>query len=164
MNSPEKARQAASELSQLVREAIDPTEAMRPELLLGSVELEQGHWSQAIELLNSAAGRLPHETGIPLDEQALFIERLALAYFGSGDLDKAGAEYRKIKALTTGRLSYGDIYARSFYMLGKIAEQQGDKARARENYRKFLDLWKNADPGLPEPEDAKKRLAGLKVQ
>jgi cytochrome c-type biogenesis protein CcmH/NrfG len=46
-------------------------------------------------------------------------------------------------------------------MLGKIAEQQGDKSRARENYRKFLDLWKDADPGLPEVTDAKSRLASL---
>jgi len=63
--------------------------------------------------------------------------------------------------LTSGREGHEDIYTKSFYMLGKICEQQGNIARAIEHYEKFLDLWKDADPGFPEVEDAKKRLAGL---
>jgi tetratricopeptide (TPR) repeat protein len=59
-------------------------------------------------------------------------------------------------------ISSGDIYAKSFYMLGKIYEEQGDTAKATEHYEKFLSLWKDADPGIAEVEDARKRLSGLK--
>jgi cytochrome c-type biogenesis protein CcmH/NrfG len=48
-------------------------------------------------------------------------------------------------------------------MLGIIYEEQGNKPKAIENYEKFLELWKNADPGFVEVEDAKKRLAGLRM-
>jgi len=48
-------------------------------------------------------------------------------------------------------------------MLGKIFEQKGWKGKAIEHYEKFLDLWKDADPGIAEVEDARKRLAGSKV-
>lgn len=46
-------------------------------------------------------------------------------------------------------------------MLGKICEQKGWKGKAIENYEKFITLWKDADPGLPEVDDAKQRLAAL---
>ena len=44
----------------------------------------------------------------------------------------------------------------------KLYEQKGNAAKAIEHYEKFLDLWKDADPGIAEAEDGKKRLAGLK--
>jgi len=111
--------------------------------------------SKAADFFGRACGRLDFEG------DAFFFDPLARALYESGDLDKARKEYEKITLLTLGRLYHGDIYAKAFYMLGKIAEQQGDKAHARENYRKFLDLWKDADPGLPEVPDAKARLAVL---
>jgi tetratricopeptide (TPR) repeat protein/tRNA A-37 threonylcarbamoyl transferase component Bud32 len=135
-------------------------------LLLGNVELKQGNYSEALENINKAVAFLDYQHGkdseqVYYDEHALFYEPLALAYYKSGDLARAQEQYEKITQLTTGRLAYGDIYARSFYMLGKIHQQKGERALAAENYRKFLELWKEADPGLPEVEDARKRLAGL---
>ncbi len=47
-------------------------------------------------------------------------------------------------------------------MIGYLVK--GNKAKALEHYEKFLSLWKDADPGNTEVEDARKRLAGLKSQ
>jgi len=93
------------------------------------------------------------------DEHGLVLDLLAQTSTAAGDLAKARETYEKIAALTGGRLAWGAIYARSSYHLGLIAERQGDKARAREQFTKFLDLWKNADPGQPEVADAGARLA-----
>jgi len=46
----------------------------------------------------------------------------------------------------------------------KVLEKKSQKAKAIEHYERFLELWKNADPGIAEVEDARKRLAGLQSQ
>ncbi len=126
--------------------------------LMGRIELEKNNYDKAIRHLKKAVDSLPYG---PLETDAGYIDSLALAYFRAGDLPKAQSEYERITSLTTGRWNHGDVYAKSFYMLGRIFEQKGDAAKARSNYQKFLDLWKDADPGLPEVDDAKARLAGL---
>ncbi|KKL56316.1 hypothetical protein LCGC14_2246610, partial [marine sediment metagenome] len=55
----------------------------------------------------------------------------------------------------------GDIYAKSFYMMGVVYESTGKKAEATEAYDRFLELWKDADPGIPEVIDARKRLEAI---
>jgi tetratricopeptide (TPR) repeat protein len=49
------------------------------------------------------------------------------------------------------------------YNIARIYEKMGDKDKAVEHYEKFLELAKNADEGLVEVEDARKRLAELKI-
>ena len=128
--------------------------------LIGLIELKRGHYAPAIEQLERALALYPYKDG---HVRFLLTNPLARAYFLSGDLEKAQGAYEAISSL---RLRYwsGDIYVESFYRLGKIWEQKGDTAKAIEHYEKFLDLWKNADPGLPEVEDAESRLAALKSQ
>jgi serine/threonine protein kinase len=155
------ARRAAGELGALAGQAMNPNEAWRVDFIFGEIELHEGNWTAAIERLKKAGSKIYHEYAYPGDEQALYLEPLALAIYRSGDVDKAKELYGRITGLTTGRLYYGDIYARAFYSLGRIAEQKGDNASARGSYEKFLILWKDADPGLSEVGDAKRRLADL---
>jgi len=156
MKSLIEAQKVAEELDRLIQEGMNMKLMRFHHLLIGKIELKKGNFSRAIENLKSALSLMPNQFSEFFDRHALFLGPLASAYYKSGDLEKAAEEYERIISLTTGRLAYGDIYAESFYMLGKIYEQKGWKDKAIEHYEKFLDLWKDADPDIPEVKDARK--------
>ncbi len=132
-------------------------------LLLGHREAKLNNISKAAEYFQTAAEMLPDQIGSEgRDGQAEYYDALAQAYYDQGNLSAAAELYEKITLLTTGRAGRGDIYARSFYRLGRIFEKQGIKVRAIENYEKFIDLWGNADPMFAEIDDARRRLESLK--
>jgi len=150
---------AADELKASIQKSMN-TKLMRLYYyLMGQIEIKRQNYSAAIECAEKALSLLSYG---PLTWRADFRDALSRAYYESGELEKARENYKKITLLTSGRAWCGDIYAKAFYMLGKIYEEQGDAADASENYEKFLDLWKDADPGIAEVEDAKKRLASLR--
>jgi tetratricopeptide (TPR) repeat protein len=125
--------------------------------LLGYIELYKNDLPKAINYYEQAASLDPSPD---IAKDVDLLEDLGSAYFKHRDMDRARGTFEKIISQLSSKWN-GDIYVKSFYMLGRIAEQQGDKTRARGNYHKFLDLWKDADPGISEVDDAKKRLAAL---
>jgi serine/threonine protein kinase/Tfp pilus assembly protein PilF len=159
MKSIDEAQKTAVRLKKLIEQGMNKRRMSNYHFLMGRIELEKKNYSKAIEYFNRGLPLLSATSGSHLP----LAYHTGLAYYEAGDLEKAREEFEKIMTLTEGRISNGDTYAKSFYMLGKIYEQKGWKGKAIEHYEKFLDLWKDADPGIAEVEDAKKRLAGLKT-
>ena len=157
MKSISRAQDVAGRLKTAIDPAPDKKLFWYYHYLTGMIELEKKNHSKAIELFKLGLPLIAANSGNHL----LFADALGTAFYQLGNLNSARQEYEKIVSLGIGRLDYGVIYSRGYYRLGKISEHQGKKAEAAEHYRKFLSLWKDADPGLPEVEDARKLLAVL---
>jgi len=164
LKSIDESQRAADELREKIQQGLYKKQMRLYYTLMGKIELKRENFSVAVEYFQKAISLLPPQeisTFYKSDEHAIFINYLALAYYKSGDLDRARKEYEKLILLTIGRLNNGDIYAKGFYMLGKIYQQLGKRERAIENYEKFLDTWKNSDLGLLEIDEAKRQLVIL---
>ena len=87
---------------------------------------------------------------------------LARAYYQSGDLDKAIAEYERLITFDPDSKNRRLIHPKYHLKLAKLYEEKDLSDKSIAEYERFLELWKNADEGLFEFEDARKRIAGLK--
>jgi len=47
---------------------------------------------------------------------------------------------------------------RSFYYLGQIEEQAGEREKAREHYRRFVSYWKDGDLDRERVADAERKI------
>ncbi len=132
--------------------------------LMGEIEMARNNPDQAVDHFEQAVDLLPPQ-GAPWlhsNDHALFMDALAEAYYAADNPIKALEEFENARDLTSGRLQYGDLYARIYYKLGKIREEYGLYDIAGNGYQKFLELWKDADPQLPEKRDAQKRMTAAR--
>ena len=113
----------------------------------GKYALAIGHYEKAIKLLQPNARPSNFFYGISL--------------LKTGRLEEAIKELERVTRWSY--LGWSPLYGvKARYWLGVAYEQKGDRDKAIKEYEKFLEIWKNADPGIAEVEDAKQRLARLK--
>jgi tetratricopeptide (TPR) repeat protein len=133
--------------------------------LLGEILLTEKSYDEAISALNDMTLRK-----MPWIWNTRFIfgynfnateSLLAQAYKEKGHLDKAIEILERLTDPNPENREGRLIYPKNYYYLAELYEMKGRKAKAIAHYEKFLSLWKDADPGIAEVEDARKRLSGL---
>jgi len=127
-------------------------------LSLGNTEQAKGNIKTAVTYKEKADKEAP---------SPLFYVRfsLAKAYLESDRLGEAVSELEKALSRYDERRAFFAIWAvKAHYLLGLAYEKSGWFKKAIEQYDEFLEIWKDADPGIPGVEDAKERLEKLKAQ
>ncbi len=76
-------------------------------------------------------------------------DSLAEAYFGLGRMDDAIPEYERALRIFPG-------IAKARFHLAQAYQSKGRAEEAKQQYREFLGLWKQADADLPELEEARR--------
>jgi tetratricopeptide (TPR) repeat protein len=94
----------------------------------------------------------------------LLLYHLAECQFAQKEYNKSVQSLIQMQSIRNVGFGFRAMYLpKSYYLLGKIYEQKGDRDLALKNYKKILEMWKNADEDLPELIDAKIRYKNLKV-
>jgi tetratricopeptide (TPR) repeat protein len=129
--------------------------------------LNHGDPSTAVDLLQTA---IPYESGILSSggsEVLLGAGNLypvyvrGEAYLAARQGRQAAVEFQKIldhRGITV----MDPIGGLAHLRLGRAYVLMGDKGKAREAYKNFLTLWKDADPNIPILKEAKEEYAKLR--
>ena len=131
------------------------------------LSFEKGDYESALQKFNKTFSRLT-----PNHEPNIF---QAICLLKTGRIREAVRQFNRIKNWPMSDLAYqmsfvpgGRFYGyinnvKAHYWLGIAYEELGEKDKAIEEYKTFLDTWKDADFNSPEINDAKVRLEKLKT-
>lgn len=122
----------------------------------GELSLLRGDSGGAVSALSEAAALLPARAFC--GEHVPIWYALARAHMASGNVGEAAAWLERVTGASYERLCWPVEYAQSFGLLGRLRAEEGRKDDAAADYRRFLDLWGDADIALSERDEARRFL------
>lgn len=126
----------------------------------GLVALGRGDATAAIKPLQDASAALtPRGPGPNARSWHLPIwSALGQALLDTGRPGEARPWFEKVAGSGYERARQPIEFVRSFYFLGRIYEQQGDAAKSREAYRRFVGYWKDGDLDRERIAEAQRKI------
>jgi tetratricopeptide (TPR) repeat protein len=142
------------------------TEASWATALEAEIALASGDGQKAAQLLSRGQPRRKLFGFDPIGF-AVFVNHLpsrdgaARAAKAGGDLQGAIAAYRKLLSPSADSKWISVLEPRYVLELARLLELTGDRRGALAEYQRFLELWKRADPDLPELDEARRAVRRL---
>jgi predicted Zn-dependent protease len=127
-------------------------------LIRAAVKLQEHDPATAIDLLRETAKYDLAFTGVFDYVYPAYIR--GLAYLELGDGQSAAAQFQK-QIDNQGFSVRHVIGPLAWLQLARAQKMLGNEVAARKSYKTFLDLWKNADSGIPIYRQAKTEYAKL---
>jgi len=153
---PAEAEASLARIREIAKESVSPIPGYLGNLLECELHLVHGDTPAAARVLATAAA-LAIENRVPSMEWPLQA-RVAEA---SNDLRGALAAWERAlqpRSRLDGLIVYDTL---ALYELGRLNDELGQADAARDNYRRFLARWGEADMSLPAVAMAKARMAAL---
>ena len=118
-----------------------------------------GDANGAATQLTTAAGMLPPHGRVvaPFSSHGELWFDVASADIKAGRDNDAARWLERLQS-SFERVFSPDGYARSFFLLGQIYDRAGDDTRARRQYARFLDLWRDGDLERGWVEEAERKV------
>ena len=125
----------------------------------GEIALQQGDLATAVAELDAAQAALP-PVGPPLGPPSPHMDYWlsdAIANMRSG---KDVEAIRLLERAQSGHLRVynAEAWARSYYLLGQLYGRRGDGARAKQQFRKFVELWGDGELERGWVAEARKKV------
>ncbi|MHB8485198.1 MAG: tetratricopeptide repeat protein [Candidatus Acidiferrales bacterium] len=116
--------------------------------------LQEKRWNRGNALMRQIEEKIVAVPGPDAWIDALFqLESIAETARHYDDWDLA-------KSTALRMVQHDPGYAGGYYMLGLVAEHEGNAAAVRQQFATAEKLWSSADPGMPELARIQKTLAG----
>jgi tetratricopeptide (TPR) repeat protein len=130
--------------------------------LEGEIALTEGQHDRAMARFKAA--QKPAWSVLGRDDSTVFAtnipsrDGIARVQIARGDRAGAIEEYRRLTPAAPDHGSSAVLEPRYILALARLLRDQGDKVGASAEYARFLQLWAQADTGLPELSEVKQAL------